>query len=128
MLMAMAVRLTNPGDFERAGASKRRHGRVVCDGVAFEAGKCIGHVLDLSASGARAEVGGAAKVGQVFECRLSTAEDEVKLSARVVWRRGTSKGRSTIGLEYLNPSEDQKRELMNLLRTAMARHTIGKSA
>ena len=52
MLRAMAVRLTNPGEYEAAGANKRRHGRVVCDGVAFQAGKRRGFVVDLSASGA----------------------------------------------------------------------------
>ncbi|MBL8761404.1 MAG: PilZ domain-containing protein [Phycisphaerae bacterium] len=131
----MAVRRTNPGEFERAGASKRRHGRVVCDGVAFEAGKWRGFVVDLSASGARVNVsggasgsGGACEVGAEIECELSTGEERVKASARVAWGRDEGGGRRLLGLEFMGLTESLKRELMNLLRTAMAQHTMGKSA
>lgn len=128
MLRAMAVRLSNPGEYEAAGASKRRHGRVVCDGVSFQAGKRHGFVVDLSASGARVSVtGDGAEAGEMLECVLSTGEDEIKAKVRVVWCRDDS-GRKCMGLEFVELTEELKRELMNLLRTAMAQHTIGKSA
>ncbi len=128
MLMPMAVRLTNPGEYESAGASKRRHGRVVCDGVAFRAGKRRGFVVDLSASGARVSVAGErAATGSVLDCTFSTGEDEVKARARVVWCRNEG-GRRLLGVEFVELTESLKRELMSLLRTAMSQHTIGKSA
>ncbi|MFO0834759.1 MAG: PilZ domain-containing protein [Phycisphaerales bacterium] len=128
MFMAMAVRLTKPGEYESAGASKRRHGRVVCDGVAFRAGKLRGFVVDLSASGARVSVSGErVEAGTVLDCQLSTGEDELKVRAKVVWCRDDS-GRRSLGLEFVDLNEDLKRELMNVLRTAMAQHTVGKSA
>jgi len=124
----MAVRLTNPGEYEAAGANKRRHGRVVCDGVAFQAGKRRGFVVDLSASGARVSVTGeGAEAGEVLECALSTGEDEVKVKAKVVWCRDDG-GRKCMGVEFVELTEDRKRELMSVMRTAMAQHTIGKSA
>ncbi len=128
MLMPMAVRLTNPSEYESAGASKRRHGRVVCDGVAFRAGKRHGFVVDLSASGARVNVAGErAAPGSVLDCTFSTGEDEVKVRARIVWCRNEG-GRRLLGVEFVELTECLKRELMGLLRTAMSQHTIGKSA
>lgn len=128
MLRAMAVRLTNPGEFEAAGASKRRHGRVVCDGVAFRASKRRGFVVDLSASGARVNTSGhGAEAGEVLECVLSTGEDELKVKARVVWCRDDG-GRKCMGVEFVELTEEHKRELLNVLRTAMAQHSIGKRA
>ncbi|MCC6230664.1 MAG: PilZ domain-containing protein [Phycisphaerales bacterium] len=124
----MAVRLTNPGEYEAAGASRRRHGRVLCDGVSFQAGKRSGFVVDLSASGARVSVrGDGAEAGEVLEGVLSTGEDEMKVKARVVWCRDDG-GRKCLGLEFVELTDELKRDLMNLLRTAMAQHTIGKGA
>ncbi|MCC6969759.1 MAG: PilZ domain-containing protein [Phycisphaerales bacterium] len=128
MFMPMAVRLTNPGEYESAGASKRRHGRVVCDGVAFRAGKRHGFVVDLSASGARVSVAGERVASDsVLDCTFTTGEDDVKVRARVVWCREEG-GRRQLGLEFVDLTEDLKRELMSLLRTAMSQHTMGKSA
>jgi len=128
MFMAMAVRRTNPGEYESAGASKRRHGRVVCDGVAFQAGKLRGFVVDLSASGARVSVSGERiEPGTVLDCELSTGEDELKVRARVVWCRDDA-GRRRLGLEFVDLNEELMREMMNVLRTAMSQHTVGKSA
>ena len=124
----MAVRRTNPGEYESAGASKRRHGRVVCDGVAFQAGKLRGFVVDLSASGARVSVSGERiESGTVLDCELSTGEDELKVRARVVWCRDDA-GRRRLGLEFVDLNEELMRELMSVLRTAMSQHTVGKSA
>lgn len=122
----MAVRATNPGAYERAGESRRAHGRIVCDGVSLRIGKKRGFVIDMSGSGARVEIGGdETPVGQVVDCTLSCGDESVTLSAKVVRRYTEKSSGCRLGLRFVDMTDDHKRNLLDLLRTAMSRRMIG---
>lgn len=119
MLLAMALFGQRPRD---DGPQRRRHGRVLCQEVSCS----LGPVLDLSASGIRAETKGRidAEVGEVFAITLDCLGESVGLLAKLVWKKRTGLWRHQVGLEFGALTEPQRKQLSLLARAAASNETI----
>lgn len=91
-------------------ANKRRHGRVLCEGIRSS----IGEVLDISASGMRVKVNRIVKwrEGQVFQVSLLVGTDIVPVTARITRLRRRWFRAPEAGLEFM--------ELTPAVRSALA--------
>ncbi len=104
------------------GPQRRRHGRVVCQEVACS----LGLVLDLSASGMRAEAKGRidAEVGEVFMVTLDCLGESVGLPAKLVWKMRTGLWRHEVGLEFGTLTDEQRKRIATLARAAASNETV----
>ncbi|GDX99701.1 hypothetical protein LBMAG48_21050 [Phycisphaerae bacterium] len=93
------------------GAEKRRHGRIICDGVQCS----IGDVLDLSASGMRVKTRyKMPDAGEVFVVTLETVEGTLAVLCRIRWVRRCGMFTREVGLEFFDPGPKSKQVLQEL--------------
>lgn len=99
-----------------ASSSARRRHRVNTVLLTCE----LGSVVNLSQTGMRVRAErGAEIIPGKRDLRLRFDDDEVMLTARLVWQSRTSDGALEMGLEFVDLSEEQSRSLARLARGAM---------
>lgn len=106
-------------DENAQGPNARRGGRLRVCGVTSD----LGPVADLSASGMRVKVKGKPRLHEQLIVQVSAGGQPVTLAARIVWMKRAGLWRHEIGLEFVDMTEDQQRQIRELVRTGMA--TVG---
>jgi hypothetical protein len=99
------------------GINRRRHGRLNTESLTINNGV----VLDLSASGMRAQVKGKVlfTVGDQAAFRLRSCAREMSVDGRVVWVKKAGFRKHQIGVEFVNITPERMQKLMLLTRDAM---------
>lgn len=104
-----------------AAAQRRRHGRVVCQGIDC----ALGPVQDLSASGMR--VYALCKppgVGTQFGMTLHTLDGPVDLGCTVAWIRRIGLNKHEVGLEFVDLPPFVRQSLARIARCASQNETV----
>ena len=104
-------------DDEPYGPDASRHGRLRTEKLRT----VLGEVADLSASGLRLCCKGKCRVNadQQLELKLQALEEQVVVTGRVVWTSKTGFRRYELGVEFVDLTDEQKRQLLTIARTAV---------
>ncbi|MBI1338449.1 MAG: hypothetical protein GC164_16020 [Phycisphaera sp.] len=113
----------NPFSIESAGQQKndRRHGRLRAEMLTATG---LGEVIDLSASGMRLEVVGKCRleVENQIEMTLSSNDVKVHIKGLVRWVRKAGLRKSHVGIEFIDPSDEDRKNILALARVCMHNH------
>lgn len=108
---------------EQHAANGRRYGRVLCQDV-----KCtLGTVLDISAGGMRVRSRRKPpEPGTTLVVGLRTLGGEIVVECRVMWTRARGLLSHESGLQFLEPTPEVRRALVELARAAAHNETIAR--
>ena len=95
---------------------RRRHGRLKCDSTDC----ALGELIDLSASGMRVLRKGRSpyKIGSEFKIDLWMDQTKIPVTVRLVHIEKRGFRKRVLGLEFINQSDEQRRRIVELARTA----------
>ncbi|HLO42060.1 MAG TPA: PilZ domain-containing protein [Phycisphaerales bacterium] len=123
----MAFHISIPPPLSIPGANRRRHGRLVCDGISC----CIGEVLEFSGSGARIRTAfDRIRPGEETSIKVQGLEGTVHIRVVVVWvaPEGVSgpDQQMLAGLKYIELDDHARRALTELARVSASNPTVGR--
>lgn len=109
-------------DKDDDGPNRRRHGRLTTESLTINNGV----VLDLSASGMRAQIKGRVlfTVGDQASFRLRSCAREMTVDGRIVWVKKSGFRKHQIGVEFVNITPDRVQHLLELTRDAMRNRVL----
>ncbi len=119
------VRFDKLGDTPGDASDKRRHGRVVCQGIECS----IGEVQDLSASGMRVKTRyKLPDEGNVFVITLITPDGPLAILSRVRWMKRCGLFMREAGLEFFDLGPRSKQVLQQMAGRAAYNETAVRRA
>ncbi|MCC6426781.1 MAG: PilZ domain-containing protein [Phycisphaerales bacterium] len=121
----MAFHVSQPSPHDDVGANRRRHGRVLCDGV----GCSLGQILDISASGARIRTKfDRLRPAEEMPLTIEGLDGPIAIHVQVMWIVADEANhpirQMLTGVRFLNPNEDARRALIELARAAASNPTL----
>jgi hypothetical protein len=123
----MAFHISIPPPLSIPGANRRRHGRVVCDGISC----CIGEVLEFSGSGARIRTAfDRIRPGEETTIKVQALDGTILVRVEVIWVAPEGPAgpdqQMLAGLKYLDLTERARCALIDLARVAASNPTVGR--
>lgn len=103
---------------------RRQRSRVACEGLSCT----LGRVLGLSCTGMRISARGWCRIRQEDRVSLTLrdSENQLKLTARIAWVRKAGLFQYEAGMEFVDMSFDQKRDLAMMAQMAMPKLLMRK--
>lgn len=118
--------VVNPSQVVPARRDRRNRSRVACEGLSCT----LGRVLGLSATGMRVQARGRCRIqvdGRVT-LTLRDSENQLRLSARIAWVKKTGLFQYEAGMEFVDLTFDQRRDLALMAQMAMPKLLMRKGA